>query len=42
MRPFASSVPRRTEDQVVDPAHRWSVRVEQSFMPAIELTRAQS
>ena len=36
---FASSVRLRTEHQVVDPALRWSVRVEQSFAPSIELTR---
>lgn len=36
---YASSLVLRTEHQVVDPSHRWSVRVEQLFTPAIELTR---
>ena len=39
---FASSVLLRTEHQVVDPSHPWSVRVEQAFAPAIELVRPLS
>lgn len=36
---FAASLLLRTEHQVVDPSQRWRVRVEQLFLPSIELTR---
>jgi len=36
---FASSLVARTDRQVADPARRWSMRVEQTFAPAIALDR---
>jgi poly(3-hydroxybutyrate) depolymerase len=36
---YAASLRLRTEQQVVDPAHRWLVRLEQSYEPEITLTR---
>jgi poly(3-hydroxybutyrate) depolymerase len=36
---FASSLVSRTDRQVVDPARRWSMRVEQIYAPAIVLAR---
>jgi len=36
---FASSLVARTDRQVVDPARRWSMRVEQIYAPTIQLDR---
>lgn len=39
---YAASLVLRTDRQVVDPARRWSVRLEQIYLPSIALNRALS
>ncbi len=39
---YAASLVLRTDRQVVDPARRWTVRVEQIYLPSIALNRALS